>query len=116
MSHTPIPSKRTTKGDAPLESPNLYFYFRFLFFLLVLIFFSFFSWFYTNVYLLLLNNVAIYAFNGYPFKSSDLIKFFSEDVAWFHGKYVPNPTFSEDNLTENEKYNVKLILEEENKR
>lgn len=70
---------------------------------------------YTKAQLRLIRN-AIYAFNGYPFKSSDLINFFSEDVAWFHGKYVPNPTFSEDNLTENEKYNNKLILEEENKR
>ena len=42
LPHTPTPSKRTTKGDAPLETPNLYFYFRFLLFLLVFIFFSFF--------------------------------------------------------------------------
>ena len=24
LPHTPTPSKRTTKGDAPLESPNLF--------------------------------------------------------------------------------------------
>ena len=32
LPHTPTPSKRTTKGDTPLESPNLYFYFSFFFF------------------------------------------------------------------------------------
>jgi len=26
LSHTPTPSKRTTKGESSLEAPNLYFY------------------------------------------------------------------------------------------
>jgi len=29
LPHTPTPSKRTTKGDAPLETPNLCFSFYF---------------------------------------------------------------------------------------
>ena len=52
----PQPFLATTKGDAPLETPNLYFYFRFLLFLLVVISFGYLA-IYTNEYLLLLNNV-----------------------------------------------------------
>ena len=54
--HTPLFPKRTTKGEAPLESPNLCFSFYFLFLLLVVISFGYLA-IYTNEHLLLLNNV-----------------------------------------------------------
>ena len=56
LPHTPTPSKRTTKGDSPLETPKLMFSFYFLFLLLVVISFGYLA-IYTNEYLLLLNNV-----------------------------------------------------------
>ena len=53
---TPQPFLATTKGDSPLETPNLCFSFYFLFLLLVVISFGFLA-IYTNEYLLLLNDV-----------------------------------------------------------
>jgi hypothetical protein len=82
---------------------------------------------YTKPQLRLLRN-AIYAFNGYPFKSKDLIELFEVKCAeygWFgfkeidgdyKGYYPLDKNFSEDKLSDIEKYNVKLILEEEKSR
>ena len=55
-SPNPQPFLATTKGDSPLETPNLCFSFYFLFLLLVVISFGYLA-IYTNEYLLLLNNV-----------------------------------------------------------
>ena len=54
-SPNPQPFLATTKGDSPLETPNLWFSFYFLFLLLVVISFGYLA-IYTNEYLLL-NNV-----------------------------------------------------------
>lgn len=82
---------------------------------------------YTKPQLRLLRN-AIYAFNGYPFKSKDLIDLFEADCAeygWFgfkeidgdyKGYYPLDNNFSEDKLSDIEKHNVNLILEEEKSR
>ncbi|MCQ2578381.1 MAG: YARHG domain-containing protein [Treponema sp.] len=82
---------------------------------------------YTKSQLRLVRN-AIYAFHGYPFKSQDLIELFEEEMAdygWYGrdyvdgkwvGKYPLDKNFSENKLSDIEKFNVKLILEEENKR
>ena len=82
---------------------------------------------YTKPQLRLLRN-AIYAFNGYPFKSKDLIELFEVKCAeygWFgfkkidgdyKGYYPLDKNFSEDKLSDIEKHNVKLILEEEKSR
>ncbi len=81
---------------------------------------------YTKAQLRLLRN-AIYAYHGYPFKSQDLIDIFEKDAliwGWYgrdkNGErlkaYPLDKNFSEDRLSEIEKYNVKLILEEENRR
>jgi hypothetical protein len=54
--------------------------------------------------------------HGYNFKSEDLKKLFTE---WGQGwiiKYKVNPNFSEDDLSEIEKYNINLILAEEKRR
>ena len=79
---------------------------------------------YTKPQLRLLRN-AIYAFNGYPFKSKDLIELFEVQCAeygWFgfkeingdyKGYYPLDKNFSEDKLSDIEKYNVKLSLEAE---
>ena len=75
---------------------------------------------YTKPQLRLLRN-AIYAYNGYPFKSPDLIELFEEksvDWGWYGGLGTPYPldeNFSEDKLSKIEKDNIRLILEEENK-
>lgn len=82
--------------------------------------------FYTKPQLRLIRN-AIYAFNGYPFKSQDLKDLFEEQAKWgwfgwdklgADGKpvYPVDNNFTEDKLTEIEKHNVKVILEEENRR
>ena len=75
------------------------------------------SWFegYTSAQLRILRN-TIYALHGYNFKSEDLKKLFTE---WGQGwiiKYKVNPNFSEDDLSEIEKYNINLILAEEKRR
>lgn len=81
---------------------------------------------YTKPQLRLIRN-AIYAFSGYPFKSKDLIELFEKTAkyGWFgwdqcgdDGKpvYPVDKNFSENKLTEIEKYNIKVILAEENKR
>ena len=77
--------------------------------------------FYTKAQLRLLRN-AIYAFNGYPFKSQDLIDFFEKECVndcWYgwddekdeKRKYPVDKNFSEKNFTENEKYNVYFLLD-----
>ena len=82
--------------------------------------------FYTKPQLRLIRN-AIYAFNGYPFKSQDLIELFEERAKWGwfgwaklgeDGKpvYPVDKNFSENKLTDLEKHNVKVILAEEQKR
>lgn len=81
---------------------------------------------YTKPQLRLIRN-AIYAFSGYPFKSQDLKTLFEQKAkyGWFgwdklgpdgEPVYPVDENFSEDKLTETEKHNVKLILEEEQKR
>ena len=79
---------------------------------------------YTKPQLKLLRN-AIYAFNGYPFKSADLIELFEKgyaDWGWYgydengYKTYPLDENFSEDKLTNLEKNNIKVILEEEKKR
>lgn len=82
--------------------------------------------FYTKPQLRLIRN-AIYAFSGYPFKSQDLIELFEERAKWgwfgwdklgSDGKpvYPVDKNFTEDKLTELEKRNIKVLLEEEQKR
>lgn len=82
--------------------------------------------FYTKPQLRLIKN-AIFAFNGYPFESQDLIDLFNikADWGWFGWEnadengnvvYVPDANFSEDKLTKIEKNNIKIILEEEQMR
>lgn len=77
--------------------------------------------FYTKAQLRLLRN-AIYAFNGYPFKSQDLIDCFEKDCVkngWYgwdsekddYRQYQIDNSFTENKLTENEKYNVYFLLE-----
>lgn len=81
---------------------------------------------YTKSQLRLIRN-AIYAFNGYPFKSQDLSELFEVKAkeGWFgwenHGDdgypvYPVDINFSENKLNEIEKHNIKIILEEEKKR
>lgn len=79
---------------------------------------------YTKPQLRYIRN-AIYAFHGYPFKSVDLIQLFEEEKVsreWFgwenaEKKYYPiNKNFTEDELSEIEKYNIQLIYAEEQKR
>ncbi|MBR4005293.1 MAG: YARHG domain-containing protein [Treponema sp.] len=76
------------------------------------------SW-YTPEQLRLLRN-AIYAFNGYPFKSQDLIDLFEVDCVkrWWYGfidggpaPYPLDKYFSEDKLNYIEKNNIKMIQE-----
>ncbi len=78
---------------------------------------------YTKPQLRLLRN-AIHAFSGYPFKSPDLINLFEKGYAewgWYgfdkngNKDYPLDKNFSEDKLTEIEKQNIKVILEEESK-
>ena len=80
---------------------------------------------YTRPQLRLIRN-AIYAFNGYPFKSPDLIELFEENCVqyrWYgwdsekndNSEYPLDEKFSEAKLSDIEKYNINLILEEENK-
>ena len=82
--------------------------------------------FYTKAQLRLIRN-AIYAFSGYPFKSQDLKVLFGQKAkyGWFGWDtlgpdgdpvYPADRNFTEDKLTEIEKHNVKLLLEEEQKR
>ena len=79
---------------------------------------------YTKPQLRYIRN-AIYAFHGYPFKSADLIQLFEKEKVsreWFgwenaEKKYYPiNTNFTEDELSEIEKYNIQLIYAEEQKR
>lgn len=70
---------------------------------------------YTKPQLRIIRN-TIYALHGYNFKSEDLKQLFNDWGKNWYPKYEVNPNFSEADLSEIEKYNVKLILEEENKR
>lgn len=81
---------------------------------------------YTKPQLRLIRN-AIYAFNGYPFKSKDLKDFFETQAEWGwfgyntldeDGKsvYPVDINFTEDKLTDIEKHNIKIIFEEEQRR
>lgn len=57
---------------------------------------------------------TIYALHGYVFKSQDLRDFFSEDwTSYWNPSYKANPNFSEDELSDIEKKNIKILLEEE---
>lgn len=67
---------------------------------------------YTKPQLRYLRN-TIYAFHGYSFKSQDLKDFFEKEGKWWNPPYTPNPNFSETQLSEIEKYNVKFILSHE---
>jgi len=64
---------------------------------------------YSKIELRLMRN-EIFAAHGYIFKSADLREYF-EKAKW----YKPQFTDVTDKLTEIEKYNIKLILETENK-
>lgn len=82
--------------------------------------------FYTKPQLQLIRN-AIYAFSGYPFETEYLKEFFDNKAKWGwfgwdklddegNPVYPLDINFTEDKLTEIEKHNIKIILEEENKR
>lgn len=70
---------------------------------------------YTKPQLRILRN-TIYALHGYSFKSQDLKELFTSWGKYWHPAYKENPDFSENELSEIEKYNAKLLLEEENRR
>lgn len=70
---------------------------------------------YTKEQLRYLRN-AIYAFHGYQFKSQDLQTYFNDQRKHWYPKVVDNPNFSESELSEDELYNIRLILREEQKR
>ena len=71
---------------------------------------------YTKPQLRLIRN-TIYALHGYSFKSKDLQEFFSYNKTKNWEKpYTVNPNFSEDELSQIEKYNIKTILTEEQNR
>lgn len=67
---------------------------------------------YTKPQLRYLRN-TIYALHGYIFKSQDLKELFEYDGRFWAQPYSPNPNFSETQLSEIEKYNVKFILSHE---
>lgn len=54
---------------------------------------------------------CIFAWHGYSFQSEDMQLYFGKEV-W----YEPDPTFSEELLTELERQNVELLLKEEERR
>lgn len=66
---------------------------------------------YTKAQLRILRN-GIYAYNGYKFKSQDLIEYYNNSN---NSYFKPDPNFSESQLTENERYNINLIFAEEQK-
>lgn len=70
-----------------------------------------FKW-YTKAQLRLVRN-AIYALHGYSFKSKDLKDYFNSVGKYWNPPYKINPEFSEDELSEIEKTNVRNLLEEE---
>ena len=71
---------------------------------------------YTKPQLRLIRN-TIYALHGYSFKSKDLQEFFSYNKTKNWEKpYTVNPNFSEDELSQIEKDNIKTILTEEQNR
>lgn len=59
---------------------------------------------------------AIYALHGYKFKSKELEEYFTKVGKYWNPPYKVNPDFSEDELTEIEKANIKNLLEEEKRR
>ncbi len=59
---------------------------------------------------------AIYALHGYKFKSKDLEEYFTTVGQNWNPPYAVNSNFSENDLSEIEKTNIKNLLEEENKR
>lgn len=67
---------------------------------------------YTKPQLRIMRN-TIYALHGYDFKSKDLKELFNDWGKNWYPKYTVNPDFSEDDLTEIEKYNIELLLKEE---
>ena len=70
---------------------------------------------YTKPQLRIIRN-AIYALHGYEFKSADLRQLFTEWGSYWYPPYTVNPAFTEDELSEIDKYNVHLILAEEERR
>lgn len=70
---------------------------------------------YTKAQLRLIRN-TIYALHGYNFKSPDLKEFFSKRGKYWYPEYEINPNFTEDDLSQVEKDNIRLLLEEEKKR
>lgn len=70
---------------------------------------------YTKPQLRILRN-TIYALHGYAFKSQDLKELFETWGKYWYPNYEINPSFSESEFTENEKYNIEFILKEEKKR
>lgn len=73
-----------------------------------------FKW-YTKAQLRLVRN-AIYALHGYEFKSNDLKEYFGKVGQRWNPPYTINKNFSEDDLSEIEKTNIKNLLEEESRR
>lgn len=70
---------------------------------------------YTKPQLRILRN-TIYALHGYDFKSEDLKELFISWGKYWSPSYKVNPNFSEEELSEIEKYNIQLIYAEENRR
>ena len=70
---------------------------------------------YTKPQLRILRN-TIYALHGYDFKSADLKQLFAEWGQYWAPKYEVNPDFTEDELSEIEKYNIQLLYKEEQRR
>ena len=70
---------------------------------------------YTKPQLRLLRN-TIYALHGYDFKSDDLRQLFGRWGQSWYPPYTVKPDFSEEELSEIEKYNIRLILQEEARR
>ena len=70
---------------------------------------------YTKPQLRIVRN-TIYALHGYDFKSEDLQQLFSNRGRYWNPPYEVNPSFREDELSETERYNIRLILQEEERR
>ena len=70
---------------------------------------------YTRPQLRIVRN-ALYALHGYNFKSADLKELFTEWGKYWYPEYTVNPAFTENELSDIEKYNIQLILTEEESR
>ena len=64
---------------------------------------------YTAPQLRIIRN-TIYALHGYEFKSEDLRKLFSDWGSHWYPEYKINPNFTDDDLSEIEKKNIKMLI------